>query len=199
MLDLLEELQTLDRVPRLGYSLRGVPDPESVSEHSFHVVFLVWALAPRVDGLDVLRALELALVHDLAEVRFGDLPRTAAHYLPKGAKAQAERRAMADLLAPLGSSKAGLLDEYQAGESLEARFVSVCDKLQLVLKAGVYERWNAGDVAEFGDALRHFDDGGFAPVAELVSALRQRRDQQRRDQAGAPSGPSSTPSASSSK
>lgn len=174
-LDLLFELQALDRVPRLGYSLRGVPEPESVAEHTFHLVFLVWALAPRVEGLDASKAVELALVHDLAEVRFGDLPRTAAHYLPTGAKATAERAAFRDLLAPLGEERAGLLDEYQAQESPEARFVSVCDKLQLVVKALTYERWKAGDVAELTEALDTFDDGGFAPVRALVDALRQRR------------------------
>ena len=175
LVKLLEELQSLDRVPRLGYSQRGVPDPESVSEHSFHVVFLVWALASDVEGLDRLRALELALVHDLAEVRFGDLPRTASHYLPEGAKAQAEMAAMVDLLAPLGHDRAELLAEYQRKETPEARFVSVCDKLQLIIKAGVYERWRAGAVGEFLDALSDFDDGGFEPVRRVVEALRERR------------------------
>ena len=37
LLDLLLELQTLDRVPRSGYFLRGISDCESVSEHTFHL------------------------------------------------------------------------------------------------------------------------------------------------------------------
>lgn len=175
LLDLLVELQALDRVPRIGYSLRGIVEPESVSEHVFHLSFLVWSLGRRIDGLDLLRALELALLHDLAEVRFGDLPRTAAHYLPEGAKATAERRAMRDLLAPLGDDAGDLLKEYQAGDSLEARFVSVCDKLQLILKARVYEEWGSASLAEFRDSLETFDDGGFAPVRELADALRRRK------------------------
>ena len=66
LLDLLLELQTLDRVPRMGFVLRGVGDSESITEHSWHVLFLVWALAPRCDGVDPHRAVEMALVHDLA-------------------------------------------------------------------------------------------------------------------------------------
>ena len=140
------------------------------------VSFLVWALGREVDGLDLGKALELALIHDLAEVRFGDLPRTAAHYLPDGAKAAAERAAMADLLAPLPGTDQ-LLTEYQDLQSLEARFVSVCDKLQLRLKAWVYERWGARFLGELTtDGLDPFDDGGFVPVRRLVAALRQRRD-----------------------
>ena len=45
LLDLLLELQTLDRVPRSGYFLRGISDCESVSEHTFHLALLVWLLA----------------------------------------------------------------------------------------------------------------------------------------------------------
>ncbi len=175
LVGLLEELQSLDRIPRLGYAQRGVPDPESVSEHSFHVVFLVWVLSADVPDLDRFRALELALVHDLAEVRFGDLPRTAAHYLPAGAKATAELAAMADLLAPLGSDSESLLREYQERQTPEARFVSVCDKLQLLIKAGVYEKWQAGAVGEFFGALDDFEDGGFEVVGRVAEALRRRR------------------------
>lgn len=101
LLDLLLELQALDRVPRMGWVLRGVPEAESVAEHSFHVALLVWLLAPRLPEVDAGRAVGMALLHDLAEVRFGDLPRVAARYLPAGAKATAETAAEAELLAPL--------------------------------------------------------------------------------------------------
>src|SRR4051812_48424227 len=57
-LDLFLELQTLDRVPRTGFMLRGVDDSESVTEHSWHVLFLVWALGSRIEGIDVFRAVE---------------------------------------------------------------------------------------------------------------------------------------------
>jgi putative hydrolase of HD superfamily len=122
-LDLFLELQTLDRVPRSGYVLRGVPDPESVTEHSFHVVFLVWAIGPRIPGIDLLRAVGIALVHDLAEIRVGDLPRTAAPYFPEGAKKAAESLAMDDILAPLPAETRALYEEYERGESAEARLV----------------------------------------------------------------------------
>lgn len=175
LLDLLRELQSLDRVPRMGYNQRGVADPESVSEHAFHVVFLVWTLAREVPEVDTLRAVELALVHDLAEVRFGDLPRTAADYLPAGAKAQAELAAITDLLAPMAGHPAELLKEYQDRNTPEACLVSLCDKLQLLIKASVYEEWQTGAVTEFLDCLDQFDDGGFEPVRKIVTALRSRR------------------------
>jgi putative hydrolase of HD superfamily len=175
LLDLLLELQTLDRVPRSGYSLRGISEPESVSEHSFHLAFLVWALAAEVPALDRPRAVELALIHDLAEVRTGDLPRSAAHYYPDGAKATAEAAVAAELLAPAGERAAGLFAEYQRRDTREARFVSACDKLQLLIKAFVYESWGAGGLDEFWRWGEDFPDGGFEVVGRIARELTARR------------------------
>jgi putative hydrolase of HD superfamily len=179
LLDLLLEVQSLDRVARSGYVLRGVADPESVTEHTLHVLLLVWMLGPRIEGIDVHRAVEIALVHDLAELRIGDLPRTSSHYFPQGAKNAAESAAMADILAPVAERALPLYDEYQQGTSPEARLVKACDKLQLMLKVAVYERWGTGALAEFWDNPDNFPDGGFAVVQELFSALRERRDAER--------------------
>jgi len=171
LLDLFLELQILDRVPRSGYLLRGVPDPESVTEHSFHVVFLVWALGPRIPGLDLMRAVGIALVHDLAELRVGDLPRTAAPYFPDGAKKAAESLAMDDILAPLPADARALYEEYEQGESAEARLVKACDKLQLMIKVSVYESWHQGALAEFWDHPDNFPDPGFAEVRAMFDEL----------------------------
>ena len=179
LLGTLFELQVLDRVPRIGYALRGVADPESVSEHSFHLVFLVWALVAEEPELDALRVLELALVHDLAEARIGDLPRTAAHYLPPGAKHGAETAALEELLAPLGERAAALHAEYAAASTCEARFVSRCDKLQLLVKATVYEEWGHAGVAELSRDLADLDDGGFASVRRILEELYRRRNAQK--------------------
>ena len=175
LLELLFELQALDRVPRSGYALRGMSDGESVSEHSFHLAFLVWALASEEPEIDRTRVMELALVHDLAEVRTGDLPRTAARYLPAGAKAAAEKAVAEDLLAPLGDEATGLFAEYQERATAEAIFVSTCDKLQLLIKASVYERWGARGMGEFWQRIDEFSDGGFASIRRVLSQLKARR------------------------
>ena len=179
LLDLLLELQVLDRVPRSGFVLRGVADPESVTEHSWHVLFLVWSLGARTPGIDLARAVEIALVHDLAEVRIGDLPRTSAHYFPAGSKKAAEAAAMADVLAPLPGRAQELYAEYQAAATSEARLVKACDKLQLMLKVAVYERWGEGALAEFWDNPDNFPEAGpdseFPGVAEVFAELRARR------------------------
>jgi putative hydrolase of HD superfamily len=186
LLDLLLELETLDRVPRTGFVLRGVAEPESVAEHSWHVAFLVWVMGSRMAALDLPRAIEMALLHDLAELRIGDLPRTASRYFPPGAKQSAEAAAMADILAPLAPRARLLYEEYQDGSSLEARLVKACDKLQLMLKVAVYEGWGTGALAEFWDNPDNFPDLEIPEVKEIFTQLRERRGAMLRQSRGAP-------------
>lgn len=174
LLDLLLETQILDRVPRSGYFLRGVSEPESVTEHSWHVLFLVWALGSREAGVDLTRAMEIALLHDIAEVRIGDLPRTASRYFEEGAKGRAETAAMAEILAPLPKRSRELYAEYCAAETREARLVKACDKLQLMIKVLVYESWGAGGLGEFWENEQNFPESDFVSVAELTRELRER-------------------------
>lgn len=174
LLDVLLELQFLDRVPRTGFALRGVSDPESVSEHSWHLALLVWLLAPKVPGVDPARALEMALVHDLAEVRLGDLPLTSSGYFPPGAKEEAEGNAFSDLTAPLDDRARSLFAEYQQADTPEARLVKACDKLQLMLKVAVYEGWGARGLGEFWENPGNFPQLEIDAVDELVAQLRGR-------------------------
>lgn len=70
---IVEALGRLKEIPRTGWLDRGIPAcaTESVADHSFGVALLTWLLAP--DDLDRARAVELALIHDLAESIVGDL------------------------------------------------------------------------------------------------------------------------------
>lgn len=174
LLDLLFELQTLDRLPRSGYLLRGVSDCESVAEHTLHLALLVWLLAGEEPGIDRSHAVELALLHDLAELRIGDLPRTATAYLPRETKHTAERHAVADILAPADPRALALYEEYESGASVEAEFVRACDKLQLMLKVTVYERWGHRGLAEFWQNPANFPQSRFAAIERLFGELRSR-------------------------
>lgn len=174
VVEVLLELQLLDRVPRSGYLLRGVPDGESVAEHTFQLAFLVWALAADEPGVDRERAVAMALVHDLAEVRFGDLPRTAADYLPEGAKHEAEARAARDLLGPLPEA-VELFAAYEERSSPEARFVKACDRLAIAVKSTVYVEQGHRAVGDLAERMARLDDDGFESVARVAAALRERQ------------------------
>ena len=62
-----------------------------------------------------------------------------------------ERAAVDDLVGPFdgGDELRALWDEYEAGESPEARFVRACDKLDMALQAEVYADRHGVDTEEF--------------------------------------------------
>src|SRR6185295_17756513 len=91
----LVELQRLKRLDRTGWILRGLPNgTESVAAHTFGVAVTAMLLADdlkdRGVDLDLEKLLRIALLHDWAEVRVGDMPRTATNYFGAEARRHAE-------------------------------------------------------------------------------------------------------------
>jgi putative hydrolase of HD superfamily len=152
---LLEALR-LKELPRTGWVDAGVAAPESVAAHSWGVAWLVLVLCPR--HIDLERALAMAVLHDLAEVRVGDLtPRSG---VAPERRTLAERRALGGLLhgLPQAGQLQGLWEEFEARASIEARFVRACDKLDMALQAARY-REQGLQLQEFVDsALAELDD-----------------------------------------
>lgn len=175
LVDVLVDTQRLDYVPRSGYLQHGVSDPESVSEHQYHLAFLVWSLAPYVPDLDVQRALELALVHDVPELLIGDFPRSASKLIPHAVKREAELRAIESLFGGLDERVDARMREFHRCTSLEARFVSACDKLQMLIKVTSYAERGVRALDDFWENLVPFPDQGIAAVGAVATALWQRR------------------------
>jgi putative hydrolase of HD superfamily len=167
-LDALVALLTLERLPRTGWILCGIPQPESVAAHSFGTALVALALGPAVDPpLDVDRAAILALVHDTPEVLLGDIPRAGAELLPPGAKAIAEERALRKVLGPLSDLAEERGREFQAQKTREARFALLCDKLQLGVRLLGYGREGRPDLDGFRAGLEGLDCAEFAPCDAL--------------------------------
>lgn len=162
-------LLALERLPRTGWLLAGVRQPESIAAHTLGAALVVLTLGPRVEpALDLERAIALAVVHDVPEALLTDLPRVTAELLPPGAKAEAERLAAARLL---GADGQRLFQEYQAGATREARFVRLCDKLQLGLRWLGYLREGVRGLEEFRPGLSTLDCSEFAPCGALRAEL----------------------------
>ncbi|MEM6930585.1 MAG: HD domain-containing protein [Myxococcota bacterium] len=132
----LLEAVRLKALDRTGWVRRGIAGPESVAAHSWGVAWLVLALLP--EDLDRQRALTYAVLHDLPEVRVGDL--TPHDPMPRSEKVRREREAMQGLTgsSPRGRSLAALWDAYEALDDDEARFVRQLDRLDMALQAVAY-------------------------------------------------------------
>ena len=156
----LIECLALKDLRRAGWVRAGVPSPESVAAHSWGVAWLVLVLCP--EELDRDKALAIAVVHDLAEVRVGDL--TPQDAVPDKARLEAE--AFAELVQPLPRAQE-LTELFEAyGSSPEGRFVKACDKLDMALQAAAYQDQTGLDLREFVDsALAKLEPG---PLRELA-------------------------------
>jgi len=76
----LYEIGLMKRYARTGWSLAGVPVPESVAEHSFRTSIVASVIAA-LEGADPQRAAFLALWHDTQEIRTTDLPHLTKRYV----------------------------------------------------------------------------------------------------------------------
>ncbi|HJO25727.1 MAG TPA: HD domain-containing protein [Planctomycetota bacterium] len=187
LLQPLLALLPLDRLPRTGWVIHGVPEAESISDHILSTCHLVLALGPRINPpLDTERALALAVVHDAPEALTGDLPRGARKRLPGEARRELDRSAGAALLAPISPLALDRHGEYLAGQSREARLVKLCDKLQLGLRLVAYRRAGIGGLGEFREGLAALDTGEFPPAEDLRREIMAALDELDGAPAGAP-------------
>ena len=172
LLDPLLELGSLDRLPRTGWLLRGVPEAESIASHVLGTAHVALALAPRVTPpLDLGRVLAMALIHDAPEARTGDLPRAASEQLPAGAKHAMEDAVAADLLGALGPEAHAHWVAYRAADTPEARFVRLCDKLHLGVRLVGYLRAGAAGLGEFVPGIAELDCSEFPAAGELRAEI----------------------------
>ena len=183
----LIELQRLKRLDRTGWTLRGLPNgTESVAAHSFGVAVTAMLLADEIQArgavIDTDKILRLALLHDWAESRVGDMPKTAVSYFGSEGRRKAEIAAFADVTKEAGAGSGSyrkLYDGYEARESLEARIVKAADVIDLLVQALALERGGARGLDEFWEVA----EADNLPIEgmprqvfdELISALLEAR------------------------
>jgi putative hydrolase of HD superfamily len=128
----VDRLKLVERRNRLTDGSRC----ENTAEHSWHlgiacVIFARFATEP----VDLLRAVTMALVHDIVEIDAGD---TFAYDTAGEADKRAREEAAADRLFALLADDQGehlreLWEEYERGDTPEARFVMAVDRMAPML------------------------------------------------------------------
>ena len=151
MRDELKEILGLKNVLRAGWVRAGIKSPESVAAHSWGMSMLALKLAPK--ELDLARVLSLCIVHDIPEVRVGDL----TPHDDTSTKAEDELNAMTEM-AP---EWVGLFEEYEQGKTPEAKFVKQLDKLDMALQAEIYQ-------SEFDIPLNEFIESARLRIGDEV-------------------------------
>ncbi|RPJ72283.1 MAG: HD domain-containing protein [Desulfobacteraceae bacterium] len=128
--DLLFEARMLKNIPRSGFQFLGA-GRESVAEHVHCTTFIAYVMAQLVPEVDALKLISLCLVHDLPEARTGDMNSVQKAYVRTD-----EEKAVADTTRdlPFGPRLSGLLADYRAGSSPEARLARDADQIALILE-----------------------------------------------------------------
>ena len=184
VLDFIEEIGVLKNLPRTGWRFRGIKDAESIADHCYRVSLLSMILADVLTEqgvpLDVEKVMRLALLHEVAEARIGDLPFPALKYIPEEVKEAGERAAVESMFERFGRLQQKymqLWDEFEEGTSIEGKLVRAADKLELMIQVLEYEKIGYRSLDKFWTNswnYRSFDDSPL--IQEIMDLLYQRRE-----------------------
>ena len=133
----LFEAGHLKNLPRSGWLLLGIKQPESVAEHSFRVALVGITLAA-MEGADLGRTAALCLMHDVHETRIGDVPSVGRAYVTTAVPEAVTAHQTSGMPEEIGTVFQGLTAEYEAAETLEAKVAKDADKIETLLQASEY-------------------------------------------------------------
>jgi putative hydrolases of HD superfamily len=152
---------------------------ENSAEHSWHVCVAAWSLAGHArEPVDVTRAIEMLLVHDIPEIDCGDHFAYTRGAAVAEAELQAARRIFGLLPEPQSSLFLARWEEFEARQSREAVYAYAIDRLLPVLhnleNAGQAWRDHAvplDQVLAFNAAIGQALPGVWEEVKERITKL----------------------------
>lgn len=149
----LREIDALKSVTRRSLLLDG-SRVENTAEHSWHLALFVDVLAEHAEPpVDRARVVRMLLIHDIVEIDAGDTFLYAQRDpAVREAKAAAEREAAERIFGLLppdqGAAFRALWDEFEHGDTADARFARAVDRLQPLMLNRLTEghTWKANGV-----------------------------------------------------
>jgi putative hydrolase of HD superfamily len=133
----------LKKISRSGWIEVGVSQPESVADHSFRTAFLCM-LYSEMEGLDPLKLLRMALIHDLPEAVIGDLMPSQKTAQTKEEEKKAIHKILSLLPKKLMEKYLEVWNEYEEGKTREAIAVRQLEKIEMALQAKEYMTSGSG-------------------------------------------------------
>ncbi|XP_073991501.1 5'-deoxynucleotidase HDDC2 isoform X2 [Rhodnius prolixus] len=173
-LQFLELVGKLKHLPRKGWVLRNIKEPETVAGHMYRMAMMTFILNdPQIDRV---KCMEMALVHDLAESIIGDI--TPLCGVSKEKKHEMEKEAMLTISKLIGKNGKHVYDlfmEYEEERTPEAKIVKELDLFDMTLQAFEYEKkeCSPGRLQEFIDAT--VDKFSHPAIVNLSKELQKER------------------------
>lgn len=169
----LHQVENLKSTLRYNFTKAG--RKESTAEHSWRLALLSFVVAREAGiEIDIARATKIAIAHDLAEAITGDIDavKIAEGKIDKATKDKWELTAMKKLKKYLpqeaGKEIFGLWQEYQQGQTREAKFIKALDKIETLTQIAEmgYKRY---DKPQF---IANYADKAVADYPALKPALK---------------------------
>lgn len=135
-LSFIKEVENLKNIRRSAWTSDG--SQETTAAHSWRLALMAGLLSEEdaYGGLNSRRVLMMALVHDLGELYDGDV--SAVLRPDPGKKYETEKAAVCRAVSMLEKKRQEeileLWEEYERGETAEARFVKALDKAETIIQ-----------------------------------------------------------------
>ncbi|MDO4161789.1 MAG: HD domain-containing protein [Pseudomonadota bacterium] len=140
-----EKIGDLKHLKRTGWVVRGVPAAETVASHSWRMALMAMQKENELAsmGVNVSKVVEMCLVHDVAEAVIGDIIpenfQASDKKISREEKIKSEKKAINDLSEKYNFPKLkSLFNEYEKGQTTEAKVVKDLDKTDMILQAYEY-------------------------------------------------------------
>lgn len=169
-----------DDVKRKGWHDKGIKRHrvESVADHIYGCQMLAYAMYSEFDyDIDIEKVILMLALHEIGETIIGDI---TPFDMPREKKSELEKEAVKELckMIPNGQFILDLYEEFEAGETKEAKFARLIDKAECDLQAKLYVQEGCYDHVstreEFTNEFINFDrnripfDKNFDSVLEYV-------------------------------
>ena len=129
----IDKIKYIQRKTKLFHSDR----PENDAEHSWHLAMMTIVLAEHSDvPVDVLKVLKMVLIHDIVEIDAGDtfIYDTQKNHSNTENELIAAKRIFGLLPDEQANELIAIWQEFEAGETPEARFAQAMDRIEPLLQ-----------------------------------------------------------------
>lgn len=139
---LLKQISFIKEIDKIKYIQRKTKlfnsnRPENDAEHSWHLAMMTVVLAEHSDApIDVLKVIKMVLIHDIVEIDAGDIfiYDTQKSHTNTDNELKAAKRIFGLLPKEQADELIAIWEEFEAGETTEAKFAKSMDRLELLLQ-----------------------------------------------------------------
>ncbi|UII24002.1 HD domain-containing protein [Fulvivirga ligni] len=139
---LLKQIEFIKQIDQLKYIMRKTrlfnsDRHENDAEHSWHLAMMAIVLAEHADEkVDLLKVMKMVLIHDIVEIDAGDtfLYDNTKNHVNTEEELIAAKRIFGLLPEDQATDLIDVWQEFEAGETKEARFAKALDRLEPVMQ-----------------------------------------------------------------